>query len=169
MTPASENRTPAQRLLRWGLPVLVIGLGLLLVAEGYRLPLTQAYAGIGPGFLVLVIGLALLLLGVIIAIQVARGVAFEPEETEGADVTAPTSWSGLGIAAAAVVLPIGLIAGVGFPIAGGISYALVTRAYGSRSILIDLLIGLVVASVTWFLFSKLGVQLGPYFPLLGAK
>jgi protein-S-isoprenylcysteine O-methyltransferase Ste14 len=62
VTPASENRTPAQRLLRWGLPVLVIGLGLLLVAEGYRLPLTQAYAGIGPGFLVLVIGLALLLL-----------------------------------------------------------------------------------------------------------
>jgi putative tricarboxylic transport membrane protein len=169
VTPSSDTRTPAQRLLRWGLPVLVLGLGLLLVAEGYRLPLTQAYAGIGPGFLVLVIGLALLLIGAVIAIQVARGVEFEPEETEGADVTAPTSWFGLGIAVAAIVLPVGLIGGLGFPLAGGISYALVTRAYGSRSAIPDLLIGIVVASVTWFMFTKLGVQLGPFFPLLGAK
>lgn len=148
----------------WLLPGAVIALGLLLVAEAMSLPLLQAYAALGPGFLVLVIGVALTVLGLILAWQVARGVDFSPEEAEGADITAPVSHRGLLIAGAGVFLPVALIGWLGFPISGALAYGCVTRAYGSRSPVKDVAIGLVVASATWFGFTKLGVQLGPYFP-----
>lgn len=158
-------RAPGAR--PWLLPLLVGGLAAVLIAEGFYLPITQLYGGVGPGFFVLAIGVALAVLAAVLLVQVARGVAFEPEETEGADTTAPVSWSGLLLAGAGVFLPVGLIGWIGFPLAGGLAYACVTRAYGSRRVLPDIVIGLLVAGTTWFAFTRLGVQLGPFFPLAG--
>lgn len=151
----------------WLLPVLVGGLAALLIAEGLDLPITQLYGGVGPGFFVLAIGVALAILAAVLLVQVTRGVGFEPEETEGADIAAPVSWSGLLLAGAGVFLPVGLNGWIGFPVAGGLAYACITRAYGSHRLVADVLIGLLVAGTTWFAFTKLGVQLGPFFPLAG--
>ena len=167
MRTSQGSSAPAQRLLRWGLPLAVTGLGLAVLADAARLPLTQAYAGIGPGFFVLAVGLVLTALGGALGYQVARGARFEAEETEGADLTRPMSWTGLLTAAAGVFLPVGLISYAGFPLAGAIAYAFITRAYGSRRPLPDLAIGLAVSTVTWFAFTKLGVQLGGFLPLGG--
>jgi putative tricarboxylic transport membrane protein len=164
MSPAGQSASPARRWSRWGLPAAVLALGIVLLIEAASLPLTQTYAGIGPGFFVLAIGLGLTALGLALGYQVARGAEFEPEETEGADLTRPMSWSGLLTAAAGVFLPVGLTGLVGFPLAGALAYALITRAYGSRRPLADVLIGFAVTSVTWFAFSKLGVQLGGFLP-----
>lgn len=153
-----------RRLSRWGLPVGVLLLGAVLLHEATDLPLTQAYAGIGPGFFVLAIGLVLAALGLALGYQVVRGAIFEPEETEGADITQPMSWQGFLTAAAGVFLPVGLVGCVGFPVGGAVAYAFVTRAYGSKRPSADILIGLVVTSITWFAFTKLGVQLGGFFP-----
>lgn len=73
---------PARRLSRWGLPAGVLFLGAVLLHEATDLPLTQAYAGIGPGFFVLAIGLVLTALGLALGYQVMKGASFEPEETE---------------------------------------------------------------------------------------
>jgi putative tricarboxylic transport membrane protein len=139
----------------------------VLIAEGFDLPLGQTYGGVGPGFFVLAIGVALAILAAVLAVQIARGDDFAPEETEGADTTAPVSWRGLLLAGAGVFLPVGLIGWIGFPVAGGLAYACITRAYGSPRIAIDLAVGLGVAGATWFAFTRLGVQLGPFFPLAG--
>ncbi len=155
---------PARRLSRWGLPAGVLFLGAVLLHEATDLPLTQAYAGIGPGFFVLAIGLVLTALGLALGYQVMKGASFEPEETEGADIGQPMSWTGFLTAAAGVFLPIGLIGHAGFPLGGAVAYAFITRAYGSGKPLIDVLIGFAVASITWFAFTRLGVQLGGFFP-----
>jgi putative tricarboxylic transport membrane protein len=154
----------ARPVSRWGLPVGVLILGAVLLHEAIGLPLTQAYAGIGPSFFVLAVGLVLTILGIALAYQVMRGAIFQPEETEGADTSRPMSWKGFLTAAAGVFLPIVLIGFAGFPVGGAFAYALVTRAYGSRRPLVDLAIGFVVTSITWFAFTKLGVQLGGFFP-----
>lgn len=148
----------------WLLPLAVGGLGLLLLAELRELPITQMYGGLGPGAFVLAIGLGLLGLCVALVVQILRGERFEPEETEGADITQPVSWRGLGLAAAGVFLPVGLIGWVGFPLAGGLAYACITRAYGSPRLVLDTAIGIIVAGLTWFAFTRLGVQLGPFLP-----
>lgn len=163
MTSAVKS-SPARRLSRWGLPVAVLILGAVLLHEATDLPLTQAYAGIGPGFFVLAIGLVLTALGLTLGYQVVRGAIFEPEEAEGADIGRPMQWKGFLTAAGGVFLPVALIGHVGFPLGGAVAYALVTRAYGSKRPLADVAIGLVVTSITWFAFTKLGVQLGGFFP-----
>lgn len=163
MTSAVKS-SPARRPSRWGLPAGVLFLGAVLLHEATDLPLTQAYAGIGPGFFVLAIGLVLSALGLALGYQVLKGASFEPEETEGADIGRPMSWSGFLTAAAGVFLPIGLIGHAGFPLGGAVAYAFITRAYGSGKPLVDVLIGFAVASITWFAFTKLGVQLGGFFP-----
>ncbi|MCR4524104.1 MULTISPECIES: tripartite tricarboxylate transporter TctB family protein [Bosea] len=161
---ATVTSFPARRLSRWGLPVGVLTLGAVLLHEATDLPLTQAYAGIGPGFFVLAVGLVLTALGLALGYQVLRGAVFEPEETEGADIGRPMSWNGFLTAAAGVFLPIGLIGQAGFPLGGAMAYAFITRAYGSGKPLIDVLIGFAVASLTWLAFTRLGVQLGGFFP-----
>lgn len=164
MTVTVKPVSPARRMSRWGLPAGVLILGAALLHEATDLPLTQAYAGIGPGFFVLAIGLVLTALGLALGYQVMRGAHFEPEETEGADISRPMSWKGFLTAAAGIFLPVVLIGHAGFPAGGAVAYALITRAYGSKRLLADVAIGLVVTSITWFAFTKLGVQLGGFFP-----
>jgi putative tricarboxylic transport membrane protein len=161
---STVKSSPARRPSRWGLPAGVLILGAVLLHEATDLPLTQAYAGIGPGFFVLAIGLVLTALGLALGYQVMKGTTFEPEETEGADISRPMSWTGFLTAAAGVFLPVALVGYAGFPVGGAVAYALVTRAYGSKRPLADAAIGFVVASITWFAFTKLGVQLGGFFP-----
>lgn len=158
------NPSPARRLSRWGLPAGVLFLGAVLLHEASDLPLTQAYAGIGPGFFVLAIGLILTALGLALGYQVLRGAIFEPEETEGADIGRPMSWTSFLTAAAGIFLPIGLIGHAGFPLGGAVAYAFITRACGSEKPIVDVLIGFAVASLTWLAFTRLGVQLGGFFP-----
>lgn len=148
----------------WALPAVAGALGLVVTVEGLSLPMSQQYVGIGSGFLVVLVGTVLLLLSASLAWDVKRGIVFEPEETEGTDTAAPPSRVRLAWASAGVALPIVSIGTVGFPAAAGIAYAFVTRAFGSRAPLVDGVIGLALSSVTWFAFTKLGVQLGPFFP-----
>lgn len=148
----------------WWLAAGVLAVGAILIFDALRMPLGQTYAALGPGFFVLVIGAALVILAGVLAYQMASGVAFEPEAAEGADLDQPISWYGLALAGAGVASPIALIPWLGFPMAGGIAYAFITRAYGSRRTIIDLPIGLAVASLTWLAFTRLGVQLGSFLP-----
>lgn len=162
-----ESVRPVRRIGTWGLPTFVIMLGLVVIWEGISLPLTQQYAGIGSGFIVLAIGLVLVALGIILVMKLRRGETFGPEEAEGVDAGAPVCLDRLAWASAGIILPIILIGWIGFPLAGGLAYACVTRAFGSSTLFRDVVIGITLSSATWFAFTKLGVQLGPFisFPV----
>lgn len=151
----------------WWLGLIVVAIGALWLYEGRSLPQLGGYAALGPGFFVTVIGAALVVFGAILLVQIARGEDFIPQDAEDAETEAPTSWSSLLLAGAAAAVPLLTMIPLGFPLTAMISFALVTRAFGSRRIIFDAAIGLIIGIVCWVGFSKLGVSLGGALPFAG--
>ena len=145
----------------------VIGFGLVWLYGALALPQAATYAVVGPGLFPAVIGSGLVVLGVLLVAAVARGEPFLPQETEDADASRRPSRTALWTTTAAGVLPIFLIRPLGFPIAAAITFALTARAFGSRRLLPDLVVGALLGAACWLLFSRLlGLSL-PGFPPLG--
>ncbi len=158
---ASKKQRP------WWLGLIVVAIGLLWFFQGRELPQLGGYAALGPGFFVTAIGGLLVLLGLILLVQIARGEQFTPQDAESAEAGAKVSWPALLYAAAAAAVPLLTMQRLGFPLTAMFSFALVTRAFGSRRIVFDCVIGLALGVICWLGFSKLGVSLGQIFPLMG--
>jgi putative tricarboxylic transport membrane protein len=160
---AQENRTPRP----WWLGLVVIVMGGIWLQQGYSLPQMDGYAGVGPGSFVKIVGIGLIALGVLLLAQISRGVSFEPQDAEDAEADAKPSYPAMAHAIVAAAVPLLTMEPLGFPLTAMLSFALVTRAFGSRRVLFDCSIGLVLGAVCWIGFSKLGVTLGGALPLAG--
>ena len=158
---------PAFARRPWWLAALVIGLGLVCIWGAASLPAASRYAGIGPGSVPRIVGGALVVLGLLLGIQIARGETFEAQGTENADASAPMNPVAFLLALAAAALPIVTLRGLGLPLAATISFTLVARAFGSRRLVLDLVTGLILGSLSWLLFDRLGLQLGSFMPFAG--
>ena len=151
----------------WWLGVAVIAWGLAWLYGALSLPQAATYAVVGPGFFPAVIGAGLVLLGVLLLVAVARGERFEPQDVEDADATRAPSRAAFWTTVAAGVIPVFVIRPLGFPIAAALTFALTARAFGSRRLLLDVGVGLLLGVACWLLFSRLlGLSL-PGFPPLG--
>jgi putative tricarboxylic transport membrane protein len=147
--------------------VAVIVWGLVWLHGAWSLPQAATYAIVGPGFFPAVIGAGLLLLGVLVLVAVARGERFEPQEAEDADASRSPSRAAFWLTVAGGAVPVVVIRPLGFPIAAALAFALTARAFGSRRLLVDLGVGLLLGVACWLLFSRLlGLSL-PGFPPLG--
>ena len=166
-TPSARGgRTPSRP---WWLGAAVIAWGLVWLYGALSLPQAATYAVVGPGFFPAVIGTGLVLLGILLLVAVARRESFEPQEAEDADVSRPPSRGAFWMTVAAGVIPVFVIRSLGFPVAGALAFALTARAFGSRRLLLDLGVGLLLGVACWLLFSRLlGLSL-PGFPLLGVS
>ncbi|MCD0503211.1 tripartite tricarboxylate transporter TctB family protein [Bordetella petrii] len=160
------SATP-QRRRPWWLGLLVIALGAVWLQQGYALPKMGGYAGVGPGDFVMLVGLALIVLGLALVAQIARGDTFVPQEAESAEADAPPSRKAFAFAAAGAAIPLLTMKPLGFPLTAMLAFALVTHAFGSRRVLLDCAIGLALGLICWGGFSKLGVTLGGVLPLAG--
>ena len=160
----SEQTAPRRP---WWLGLVVIAIGALWLQQGYILPEQDGYAGVGPGAFVEVVGLALILLGLVLLTQIARGASFEPQDAENAEAEARPSYRALAFAAAGVAIPLLTMRPLGFPLTAMLAFALVTRAFGSQRIVFDCTIGLLLGLGCWAGFTKLGVTLGGALPLAG--
>lgn len=156
---------PARR--PWWLAVIVIGLGVVCIWGASSLPAASRYAGIGPGSVPRLLGTGLIGLGVLLAIQIARGEDFRPQGAENADIDAPMRPVAFLLALAAAALPVVTLRSLGLPLAAMISFTLVARAFGSRRLLVDLVTGAILGSLSWLLFDRLGLQLGSFMPFAG--
>jgi putative tricarboxylic transport membrane protein len=138
----------------------VVGLGLVLLVGAFRISGEAAYAGVGPRAFPVLVGGALALLGLILAVAIRRGLVLTPEGGEDVDATMeadlrPLAWIGAGL-----VLSIVLLERAGFPLTGALLFTLTARAFGSRRLVRDALIGLLVATATYVVFARgLGVSL----------
>ena len=131
------------------------------------LPQAATYAVVGPGLFPAVIGAGLVVLGALLLAAVARGELFEPQETEDADPSRRPSRAALWTTTAAGIVPLLLIRPLGFPLAAAVTFALTARAFGSRRLLADVAVGILLGVACWLLFSRvLGLSL-PGFPPLG--
>ncbi|WP_144640887.1 tripartite tricarboxylate transporter TctB family protein [Bordetella genomosp. 13] len=158
---------PMQRHRPWWLGLVVIALGAVWLQQGYALPEMGGYAGVGPGAFVAIVGVALIALGLILIAQIARGMSFEPQEVENAQADAKPSRRALAFAAAGAGVPLLTMETLGFPLTAMLAFALVTHAFGSRRLVLDCVIGLVLGLICWAGFGQLGVTLGGALPLAG--
>jgi putative tricarboxylic transport membrane protein len=126
-------------------------------------------AVIGPGFFVTAVGLALVVFGALHTAQVMLS-RHEPEAADAEDgaLVVPFRAGAFLTALASVAAPVLMMRVLGFPLTAALVFAGVARAFGSRRLLLDLLIGAAVSISSWFLFGWLGVNLGAFLPLLKA-
>lgn len=166
MTAAGRNGGASAPPSRpWWLGVAVIAIGAVWLYEARTLPQMAQYAVVGPGLFVTLVGAGLVLLGVLLLAQIARGERFEPQEAEDADARRSADWRALGTTLVAAAVPLVTIRRLGFAATASLVFAIVARAFGSRRLLVDLVIGLVIGTLAWFLFSRLlGVELPGFLP-----
>ncbi|GAB4064128.1 tripartite tricarboxylate transporter TctB family protein [Ancylobacter sonchi] len=157
----------------WWVPGGVIAFGGVMLYGATQLGQSDAHSGVGPGLFVTIIGIALVVLGVALGVQVARGVAFTSPEGEDAygevDDEDRTHRGPLLLAIASLAAPLVLMQAAGFPVTAAVVFAGVARAFGSRRPVVDILTGAVLGAVAWFFFNWLGVNLGPFLPLLSER
>lgn len=151
----------------WWLGLAVICLGAVCLYASTELSATAQYAAVGPGMLVSVVGLGLCVLGILLLVQIARGEVFEPEGAENAEPGQAMDKRAFFTALVAVLLPALAIETLGLPVTAMLSFMLVARAFGSRRVVFDLIVGLLLGGLCWLLFGWLGLQLGGFFPLAG--
>jgi putative tricarboxylic transport membrane protein len=149
-TPA--RRPPGAALVTAAVLVL---LGALILWDSSRLPADTGYSGVGPADVPRLIAIGLILLGIWAAIDGFRG---PPEEPPAQEVL-PVIWIMGGLGAQLVLLGF-----TGFSIATGILFACTARAFGYRSLLIALPVGILACLAVYGLFDRvlqLNLPTGP--------
>jgi putative tricarboxylic transport membrane protein len=137
----------------------VLLLGALALWQAAIIPTSPIYAQVGPKAVPFVIGAGLLALGAgLVATALRGGWSWTLEEVQEAP---PTNWRALGLLLAGLAANLALIGPFGFAIAATTQFVLVAAAFGSRHLLRDLAIALVLTLVVWFGFVEvLGVNIG---------
>ena len=163
--PTGSASAPVAR--PWGLGVAVIVLGLVWISGAFNIGHVATYAVVGPALFPALTGAGLVVLGALLLVAVARGERFAPQETEDADASRRPSRAAFWTTVVAGALPIVVVRPLGFPVAAALTFALTARAFGSRRLPLDLLVGFLLGAACWVLFSRLlGLSL-PGFPPLG--
>ena len=140
------SRSPAEIALSLG----VIALGIGVAAVTATLPSEGGYAGIGPNFIPAVVAAGILLLGGWLTYEAFTGGWRKREEPTEIFVPRPFLWVSVGLFA-----HMALIGWAGFIIAATVLFACVARGFGSRRVIRDAIIGLILALVIYLFFVKL--------------
>lgn len=138
-----------------------IGIGLVLLggviafdAATMRVPPT--YAKVGPHIFPIVVAVGLLVTGLLIAY---RSFVQKDGPTVAAEA-ASTDWRAVAIVSAGLILDALLLKTLGFIVTALALFVIVAFALGSRRYLRDVVTGAVLASITYFGFTRgLGLQL----------
>lgn len=146
-----------QYLLAAGLAL--VGLWTIIDARG----LTVGFGDpVGPRLFPYVVGAAMLVLAVLLAVATARGDVAEGEEGEDIDLTTPPDWLTVGKLVGILLLNMLLVDVLGWAITGALLFAGCAWALGSRTLARDLIVGTVLSVGTWYFFYVgLDVPLSP--------
>ena len=122
---------------------------------------------LGPHAVPFVLGLLLLVLAVLLAVDVLRGGHGEAEAGEDIDLAVPADKRTVGMLAGVLIAAAVLIPIIGWPLAGMALFWGAAYTLGSRRPLADPLIAAGISLATWIVFDPLlGVDL-PGGPLMG--
>lgn len=140
----------------------LLGVAVVAAWQVTIIPEAPGFNTVGPREMPIFMVSLFSLLAIVYFVQALTGKA--PDATEDQwdkalpGATARAGFILLGLAAMLILLP---LAGIG--VGALAAFVCVARAFDSRRPLRDLLIGVVVTFVIWYVFSQwLGVQLGPY-------
>jgi len=155
-------RSPAEVALSLG----VVALGVGVAAVTATLPSEGGYAGIGPNFIPAVVAGGIILLGAWLSIEAFTGGWRKRTEESERFEPYPFLWVSGGLFAHMV-----LIGWAGFVIAGTALFACVARGFGSRRVVRDLAIALLLSVGIYLFFVKLlnvNLPAGWLAPILGS-
>jgi putative tricarboxylic transport membrane protein len=147
------------------LSIGVLALGIGVAAVTATLPSEGGYAGIGPNFIPAVVAGGIILLGLWLGFEAFAGGWRNSGEHADVFEPSPFLWISGGLFA-----HMALIGWAGFVIAGIALFACVARGFGSRRLIRDLSIGIVLALGVYLFFVKLlnvNLPAGWLSPLLG--
>ncbi|RJS44999.1 tripartite tricarboxylate transporter TctB family protein [Nocardioides cavernaquae] len=117
---------------------------------------------VGPRAFPYVVGSVLLVLGILLAVATARGDRPQAEEGEDVDLTHPADWATLAKLVVVLVFTAATLGVLGWAINGAILFAGSAWALGSRTLVRDILIGIVLSVGSWYAFYVgLGIPLSP--------
>lgn len=140
----------------------VIVLGVIVLVQTQDIRVTRAVARVSPRAIPEIVGGGLVLLGIWYAIDIARAphIAGGGEDSEDVDPEAETDWTVIAIMAVGLALFALLITHAGFVLSSAVLFAVSAFAMGSRRVLPDIAIGVVLGVATFLLFDTwLGVRL----------
>lgn len=145
------------RIAEFALAVGVIILGIVVLWQTREIRITPMNARIGPRVIPYVVGSGLILVGIWFAVDVLRGRGPQTgggEDSEDADPTLPTEWSTIGFIAIALVAYLFLIERAGFIIASAVLFFGAAFGMGSRRILRDVVIAVVMSTAIFLIFTR---------------
>ena len=159
MTPPSrfQQVNIGETLLALG----AIVFGILIIWQTTLIRLTPAYSKVGPRVIPYIVGVGLVIVGAWLAYEALTGrVATGSAESEDADPTLPTDWRCISLLALALLAYLLLIERAGFIIASATLFVTAAFAMGSRRLVRDVAIGVILATVLFVLFNRgLGLSL----------
>ncbi|MEN5073308.1 tripartite tricarboxylate transporter TctB family protein [Isoptericola cucumis] len=153
--------TPRVDRAQYGLAAVLLAVGAYTVYDAMTLEVGFADP-VGPRVFPVVIGTGLVVTAVWLAVATARGSRPEPEAGEDVDLTSPTDRTTVLKLVAVVLLTIATVSWLGWALAGALLFAGAAWALGSRTLIRDVLVGLVLAVGSWYGFVVgLGIPLTP--------
>jgi putative tricarboxylic transport membrane protein len=156
-TPRTTAReaTPDRRtgLSELVVPVLLLGVGIavLVDAAGLEAGLGRSTA-LGPKAIPQLIGAALVVGALWLAVDVLRGGRGQPEGGEDVDLSHGSDWRTVGMVLAAFLANILLIERAGWPVSGAVLFFGCAYALGSRRVVRDVVLAFVLSIGSWYLF-----------------
>jgi putative tricarboxylic transport membrane protein len=153
-----EGPSRGARLAELLLAAAVVALGVLMVVETGDIRVPRSAARVGPRVIPYIVAAGLVLTGLWLAVEVLLGRTGEGEGGEDVDLTLPGDWRCLGIIAAALLAYLLLIERAGFVIASALLFFGAAYGMGSRRIVRDLAVGVVLSVITYLIFT-LGLDL----------
>lgn len=137
--------------------IALTALGIAVIVGSQDISAGGGYAQVGPRAFPYLIGSGLIILGGILCWQAVSGGWRNVPMDDAHD--AP-DWVAFAILSIGVLLHIAAIAWAGFILASTFLFALIARGFGSRRLLRDVLVGLIVATIAFFIFTRgLGLNL----------
>ncbi|MEU5862290.1 tripartite tricarboxylate transporter TctB family protein [Nonomuraea sp. NPDC047529] len=159
-------------MARWwrpelGLAVVVLALGVFVVVGTLDVSAAASRLGLGPRFFPMLVGGAMVLIGVFYVIDVLRGGAGDPEESEDVDAGAPTDWRSVGLVSGVFLAFAALLDVLGWVFGASLLFFGLSVVLGAEHRLRAAVVAVVLGVTTYLLFVKgLGVSL-PAGPLGG--
>ncbi len=129
-------------------------LGIIVLIDTNNMLVPPGSGSVGPQVFPTIIGIFIIAVSIILAIEILRGNYGQPEGTEFGEIKAKTDWKTLSTVAASILTYPFLIESAGFVIASTVVFFGVGYAYGARKLIRNLLIALIFSLIVFLTFTE---------------
>lgn len=126
-------------------------IGALILWGSFYLPTGGGYAQVGPGVVPRAVGVVVLLLGALLLREAFTG-GFRGVDEE-AELHLPMDWVAFAWVSGGIIAYGVLIEHLGFIFASTILFVMVARGFDSRRLLLDAVVGMILAAIVFAIFN----------------